>query len=171
MINKININGKDVRVQSNGNTLWVNLNDVIALFGKKKNPKDWLRNKRSQSCLECLSEKLGKSIDELVKVCQGGTGEQKGTWCSHSVILIEVAEWCSVHARFAKDHIVFLALNGKTREEAAESLKISHPAAYAFACLTVELGKAFGNTEFFDPLEPDYSRLASEFDESNKKED
>ena len=87
------------------------------------------------------------------------------------MILIEVSEWCSVHAQFAKDHMVYLAFNGKTREEAVEDLKELHPAAYAFACLTIELGKAFGDTEFFTPLELDYSRILSEFVELNAKED
>lgn len=154
MKKEITINGKSVRIQREGNALWVRLNDVIALLGGKKNPAGWLRNKRAQACLSHLSEKLGKSTDELVRTNQGGTDEQKGTWCSHSVILIEVSEWCSVHAQFAKDHMVYLALHGKTREEAVEDLKNSHPAAYAFACLNVGLGKAFGDTEFFAPLEP-----------------
>ena len=171
MKKEITINGKSISIQREGNALWVRLNDVIALLGEKKYPADWLRNKRAQACLSHLSDRLGKSTDELIRTNQGGTDEQKGTWCSHSVILIEVSEWCSVYARFAKDHMAYLALNGKTREEVAEDLKESHPAAYAFACLTVELGKAFGDTEFFTPLELDYSRILSEFVELNAKED
>lgn len=170
MMNEITVNGKSVRIQREGNVLWVRLNDVIALLGEKKRPVEWLRTKRSQACLSRLSEMLGKSKDELIKTIQGGMGEQKGTWCSHSVILIEVSEWCSVYAQFAKDHMIYLALNGKTREEAVEDLKESHPAAYAFACLTVELGKAFGDTSFYAPFELDYSRIASEFAEPNGKE-
>ena len=170
MMNEITVNGKSVRIQREGNALWVRLNDVIALLGEKKNPNNWLRNKRSQACLEYLSEKLGRPVEGLVKTIQGGTDEQKGTWCSHSVILIEVSEWCSVYAQFAKDHMIYLALNGKTREEAVEDLKESHPAAYAFACLIIELGKAFGDTSFYAPLELDYIRIASEFAEPNGKE-
>ena len=155
MMNEINVNGKSVRIQREGNALWVRLNDVIALLGEKKNPNNWLRNKRSQACLEYLSEKLGRPVEGLVKTIQGGTDEQKGTWCSHIIIVTEVAEWSSVYAKVAKDIMLDFVLNGKTREEAAESLKESHPAEYAFACLTVELGKAFGDMEFFAPLEPE----------------
>lgn len=171
MKKEITVNGKSVRIQSEGNALWICLNDVIALLGEKKNPANWLRNKRAQSCLKHLSEKFGRPVEKLVKTVQGGTDEQKGTWCSHSIIMIEVSEWCSVYAQFAKDHMVYLSLNGKTREEAAEDLKKSHPAAYAFACLTIEMGKAFGDTSFFAPLELDYEQLASDFEEPNEKED
>ncbi len=171
MKKEITINGKSIIIQSEGNALWVRLNDVIALLGEKKYPADWLRNKRAQACLSHLSDRLGKSTDELIRTNQGGTDEQKGTWCSHYVILIEVSEWCSVHAQFAKDHMVYLAFNGKTREEAVEDLKELHPAAYAFACLTVELGKAFGDTSFFAPLEPDYNQLVSEFEKPNAQEE
>lgn len=155
MKKEITVNGKSVRIQSEGNALWICLNDVIALLGEKKNPANWLRNKRAKSCLKHLSEKFGRPVEKLVKTVKGGTDEQKGTWCSHSIIMIEVSEWCSVYAKVAKDTMLDFALNGKTHEEAVESLKKSHPAEYAFACLTVEMGKAFGDTSFFAPLEPE----------------
>lgn len=155
MMNEITVNGKSVSIRREGNALWVRLNDVIALLGEKKRPVEWLRTKRSQACLSRISEKLGKPADELIKTIHGGTNEQKGTWCSHSVILIEVLEWCSVYAQFAKDHMVYLALNGKTRKEAEEDLKNSHPAAYAFASLLNRLGDVYSETSFFAPLEPE----------------
>ena len=60
MMNEINVNGKSVKIQREGNALWVRLNDVIALLGEKKNPNNWLRNKRSQACRRACKDHSGR---------------------------------------------------------------------------------------------------------------
>ena len=85
-------NGSDISFKLSGNGTMVNATEMAKPFGKT--PKDWNRLKSTEEFLNALSSVLEIPITELIKVIQGGTPQNQGTWM-HEYIAIEFARWLS----------------------------------------------------------------------------
>ena len=110
---------------NNGDSVMVNATEMAKPFGKTT--KDWLRTKSAEEFITSLSAVRQICPTELVKIVQGGNGEQ-GTWM-HEDVALEFARW--LHPGFAiwcNDRIKELLKHGITATEATIESIINDPA-------------------------------------------
>lgn len=83
--------GRAIRIDQSNN--FVCLTDMAAAASKQYH--DWARLKGTIEYLNEFSGSTGIPLTELVRVVQGGTPDEQGTW-AHPKIAIRFAQWCSV---------------------------------------------------------------------------
>lgn len=97
---------------SKGKNVMVNATEMAKPFGKTT--KDWLRTNSSHEFISSLSGVRHICPTELVKVVQGGSPEQQGTWM-HEDVALEFARWLSPKfAIWCNDRIKELLTTGAT---------------------------------------------------------
>lgn len=109
---------------NNGDSVMVNATEMAKPFGKTT--KDWLRTKSAEEFITSLSAVRQICPTELVKIVQGGNGEQ-GTWM-HEDVALEFARW--LHPGFAiwcNDRIKELLKHGITATETTIESIINDP--------------------------------------------
>ncbi len=77
---------------SHEENIMVNATQMAKPFGKTA--KDWLRTEASKEFINSLSTVRQICLSELVKVVQGGTPQEQGTWM-HEDVALEFARWLS----------------------------------------------------------------------------
>ena len=75
---------------------YINATAIAKQFNK--NPKDYLKSKRTQEYIEAVRTILLTEQNQLVIIKQGGSPEEQGTWL-HPKLAIHFARW--LDARFA----------------------------------------------------------------------
>lgn len=119
-----NYNGNSVTFRK-GDSVMVNATEMAKPFGKFS--KDWLANKGTVDFLNTLSAVRGISLTELVKVVQGGTPQEQGTWM-HEDVAMEFARWLSPKfAIWCNDRIKELIQVGFTATPAALEAMLANP--------------------------------------------
>lgn len=82
-INVFKFKGSEISFMS-GDNIMVNATEMAKPFNKV--PKDWLRTKQTQDFISTLSAVRQICLTDLVKVLQGGNGDQ-GTWMHEDVAM------------------------------------------------------------------------------------
>ncbi len=75
---------------------FINATAIAKQFNK--NPKDYLKSKRTQEYIEAVRTILLTEQNQLVIIKQGGSPEEQGTWL-HPKLAVDFARWLDV--RFA----------------------------------------------------------------------
>lgn len=119
-----NYNGNSVTFRK-GDSVMVNATEMAKPFGKFS--KDWLANKGTVDFLNTLSAVRGISLTELVKIVQGGTPQEQGTWM-HEDVAMEFVRWLSPKfAIWCNDRIKELIQVGFTATPAALEAMLANP--------------------------------------------
>ena len=117
-------NGENVTFASKDGLVMVNATQMAKPFNKV--PKDWLRTKPSKEFVDSLSAVRHICPTELVKITQGGNGEQ-GTWM-HKSVAMEFARWLNpMFAIWCNDRIEELMKYGITATPATIDSIIADP--------------------------------------------
>ena len=117
-------NGTNVTFAKKNNMVMVNATQMAKQFNKV--PKDWLRTNPSKEFINSLSAVRHICPTDLVRITQGGNGEQ-GTWM-HEDVAIEFARWLSpAFAIWCNDRIKELMKYGITATETTIDSIIADP--------------------------------------------
>ena len=110
---------------ANGKNVMVNATEMAKPFGKTT--KDWLRTNASSEFINSLSAVRQICPTELVKVVQGGSPEQQGTWM-HEDVALEFARWLSpAFAIWCNDRIKELLKYGMTATQPTLDEMLDNP--------------------------------------------
>lgn len=117
-------NGNGVTFRK-GESVMVNATEMAKPFGKTT--KDWLTNKSTKEFIDTLSAVRGISLTGLVRVVQGGTPQEQGTWM-HEDVAMEFARWLSPKfAIWCNDRIKELMQIGFTATPATLKAMLANP--------------------------------------------
>jgi hypothetical protein len=72
---------------------FINATAIAKQFNK--NPKDYLKSKRTQEYIEAVRTILLTEQNQLVIIKQGGSPEEQGTWL-HPKLAVDFARWLSI---------------------------------------------------------------------------
>lgn len=71
----------------------INLTAMGKLYGKQKQPYNWLRTDEAQRYLDALSKLQKCGLADLLEVRNGGTPGLNGTWCYDRRIAVRYAQF------------------------------------------------------------------------------
>lgn len=109
-MNKIFTYNNNAITFKKGDNVMVNATEMAKPFGKSAN--HWLRNQSTQEFVKELSRLRNRNVDELVKVINGGSNGEHGTWL-HEDVALEFARWLSpAFAIWCNDRIKELLTTG-----------------------------------------------------------
>lgn len=106
----VELNHHKFAVELLSGNVCVNLTQLAKPFGKAKQPSNWLKTDESKEYLETISVPLKVGTADLVKVRQGGTPGNQGTWCFDRRIAIRFAQWLSPAFAIAVDDLILKLL-------------------------------------------------------------
>lgn len=101
-------NGQDVQIPFLSDAFF-NATVAAKVFGKR--PENWLRTAETKSYIEAVARKSVTEQNQLVKVVQGGTPNEQGTWL-HPKLGIPFARWLNPDFAVWADEQVELILRG-----------------------------------------------------------
>lgn len=114
-----------ISVQQNSESGFVNVTHLSKLHfnrtGVKREPSEWLSNKRTQQSIDHLASVLGFPVTELVIVVQGGEPTQQGTWL-HPKLSVRYSIWLSDEIGYAVECIMEEWMLGKITQPKPEAL-------------------------------------------------
>lgn len=91
----------------------VNLTAMGKLYGKQKQPSNWLRTDEAQQYLDAIAKPQKCGSADLVEVRKGGAPENQGTWCYDRRIAVRYAQWLDVHLAIAVDDLLVDLMEGR----------------------------------------------------------
>lgn len=91
----------------------INLTAMGKLYGKQKQPYNWLRTDEAQRYLDALSELQKCGSADLLEVRKGGEPEFQGTWCYDRRIAVRYAQFLDESLAIQVDTLLVDVLEGR----------------------------------------------------------
>lgn len=91
----------------------VNLTAMGKLYGKQKQPSNWLRTDEAQRYLDALAKLQKCGLADLVEVKNGGTPGLNGTWCYDRRIAVRYAQFLDEYLSIQVDTLLVDAMEGR----------------------------------------------------------
>jgi hypothetical protein len=113
ILKMVEIDRNSFAVEVKDGNVSVNLTKMAKPFGKAKQPSDWLKTQESKDYLRALSAPVKTGTADLVKVRQGGTPEEQGTWALDYRIAMRFAQWVSPEFSIKVDGLLVNLMLGK----------------------------------------------------------
>jgi len=113
----VEIDQSKFAVEMKDGNMSVNLSKMALPFGKK--PMHWLRTNPAKEYLNIFAVLHKSNAADLVKVIQGGTPDEQGTWVTDPRIAIRFAQWLSPAFAIKVDEtLIGILLNRPEKQKA-----------------------------------------------------
>jgi hypothetical protein len=100
-------------IEVQGEKVYANLTQMAKPFGKL--PKDWLKTEETKRYLDALSKRRKILLTDLVKVKNGGSPNEHGTWAYDHNVAVEFARWLDPAFAISVNELFWDLFTGKAR--------------------------------------------------------
>lgn len=132
LIELVQVDGKELAIERQGENCWVNLTEMAKPFGKR--PVDWLKQQYVKDYLQSLADEINDQKDvrpfgsdqsdvchftpitpeDLIIVRKGGGRKgEAGTWCTDYRIAMRIAQWLDTRFSVKVDTLLVRIANGE----------------------------------------------------------